>query len=156
LRSKLRNQSFEILLAPLARQPDANQMLVEIRLDFFPPRTGRVADDARAKAAIVEEPRLHDAAQPREIESATKHHDTDDHHQVAWRVHAQPRCVDRRDALAARRTVRHFFFPPEDRTYDSFRSALAHRENRMSDLKGKFEAAVADSKNLPERPDNAT
>ena len=26
----------------------------------------------------------------------------------------------------------------------------------MSDLKAKFEAAVADSKNLPERPDNAT
>ena len=26
----------------------------------------------------------------------------------------------------------------------------------MSDLKAKFEAAVAESKNLPERPDNAT
>ena len=26
----------------------------------------------------------------------------------------------------------------------------------MSDLKAKFEQAVADSKNLPERPDNAT
>jgi diazepam-binding inhibitor (GABA receptor modulating acyl-CoA-binding protein) len=26
----------------------------------------------------------------------------------------------------------------------------------MSDLKSKFEQAVADSKNLPERPDNAT
>ncbi len=26
----------------------------------------------------------------------------------------------------------------------------------MSDLKSNFEAAVADSKNLPERPDNAT
>lgn len=26
----------------------------------------------------------------------------------------------------------------------------------MSDLKSQFEAAVADSKNLPERPDNAT
>jgi acyl-CoA-binding protein len=26
----------------------------------------------------------------------------------------------------------------------------------MSDLKAKFEKAVADSKNLPERPDNAT
>jgi acyl-CoA-binding protein len=29
-------------------------------------------------------------------------------------------------------------------------------EETMSELKAKFEKAVADSKNLPERPDNAT
>jgi acyl-CoA-binding protein len=33
---------------------------------------------------------------------------------------------------------------------------LVHPEELMSDLKAKFEQAVADSKNLPERPDNAT
>jgi acyl-CoA-binding protein len=31
-----------------------------------------------------------------------------------------------------------------------------HLEETMSELKAKFEKAVADSKNLPERPDNAT
>jgi acyl-CoA-binding protein len=41
-------------------------------------------------------------------------------------------------------------------TYDSFRPALAHPEEPMSDLKAMFEKAVADSKNLSERPDNAT
>jgi acyl-CoA-binding protein len=45
---------------------------------------------------------------------------------------------------------------PQLRTYDSFRSALAHPEEFMSELKAKFEQAVAASKNLPERPDNAT
>jgi acyl-CoA-binding protein len=33
---------------------------------------------------------------------------------------------------------------------------VQNEETRMSDLKTKFEAAVAASKSLPERPDNAT
>jgi diazepam-binding inhibitor (GABA receptor modulator, acyl-CoA-binding protein) len=33
---------------------------------------------------------------------------------------------------------------------------LIHLEKTMSDLKAKFEAAVANSKNLSERPDNST
>jgi len=44
----------------------------------------------------------------------------------------------------------------QPRTYDSFRSVLVSPEKLMSDLTTKFEQAVADSKNLPERPDNAT
>jgi acyl-CoA-binding protein len=46
-----------------------------------------------------------------------------------------------------------------DAPYDSGQSAAIHptfTENSMSDLKKKFEAAVANSKNLSERPDNAT
>jgi acyl-CoA-binding protein len=46
--------------------------------------------------------------------------------------------------------------PPRGRTYDSFRCTAAGARKAMSDLKTKFEKAVADSKNLPERPDNAT
>jgi acyl-CoA-binding protein len=33
---------------------------------------------------------------------------------------------------------------------------VQNQETRMSDMKAKFEAAVAASKSLPERPDNAT
>jgi diazepam-binding inhibitor (GABA receptor modulator, acyl-CoA-binding protein) len=36
------------------------------------------------------------------------------------------------------------------------RPKVQNEETRMSDLKAKFEAAVATSKNLPERPDNAS
>jgi acyl-CoA-binding protein len=58
---------------------------------------------------------------------------------------AQPSSSSIRDALQLR-------------TYDSFRSAGVQRrqETSMSDLKAKFEQAVAESKTLPERPDNAT
>ena len=37
----------------------------------------------------------------------------------------------------------------------AYKSSI-YLENPMSDLKAQFEAAVADSKNLTERPNNAT
>jgi diazepam-binding inhibitor (GABA receptor modulator, acyl-CoA-binding protein) len=37
-----------------------------------------------------------------------------------------------------------------------FHRQFIHRRQRMADLKTQFEKAVADSKNLPEKPDNMT
>jgi acyl-CoA-binding protein len=59
--------------------------------------------------------------------------------------------------LRADRNARGVFASPAVPLHNSRpRSKVQNEETWMSDLKAKFEAAVAASKNLPERPDNAT
>jgi len=127
-----------------------------------------IDDHTRSEAAERKQAVLHHMAQALEIETRTEHHHTDDHHQVARCVHAQPGRIDRRDTLAACREHRHHSLlsptltddclqrsvrsrAPQVRTYDSFRSALVHPEELMSDLKTKFEQAVRTRRTSPAR-----
>jgi len=102
------------------------------------------------------------------VDHAIEDDHADDHHQVAGRVHAQPRGIDRRHAyavghrllqVAATGTVSTggLFASPAAPPHNSRRQIdVQNKERRMADMKAKFEAAVAASKSLPERPDNAT
>src|SRR5690606_27978282 len=98
--------------------------------------------------ALLEQPRdLLPRHPPREHEHA------DDHHQVARAVHAQPGGIDARHPFAGHGSSVRAADRPLGRCYHTWPTI---RGGIMADLSSQFEQAVADSKNLPERPDNMT
>ena len=103
------HQLLQFGLAAAAGQADAHQMLVDVEVGvFFPPgAASAVVGDARAELAVLQQMAFDGAAQPIEVAGALEQLDADDHHQVAGRVHAQPRGVHRRHAHAARGLLGH-------------------------------------------------
>jgi hypothetical protein len=102
LRRQLRYQRLQLRLAAGTGQRDAQQMAVEVDLDFFPPGAAGLDDGAATEAPERQELVFEDAPHAREVEAGAELDHADDHHQIAGRVHAQPGRVDRRHALAAR------------------------------------------------------
>jgi diazepam-binding inhibitor (GABA receptor modulating acyl-CoA-binding protein) len=90
--------------------------------------------------------------------------DADDHHQIDVVVHAQPRGVDTRHAMASATLVIGGFLGGCSRPAVTMLGNIgavktdfhAQESDPWPTSKRSFEQAVADSKKLPEKPDNAT
>jgi diazepam-binding inhibitor (GABA receptor modulating acyl-CoA-binding protein) len=93
--------------------------------------------------------------EPLGVDTALENHHTQDLHQVLGPVHAKPGGVDMRNSLARSHRVRSLN-KWQAHIIASHFSRSSTRGTTVSDLQAQFEAAVASSKSLPERPDNTT
>jgi hypothetical protein len=101
LARQLGDQLLQFPRAALAGQADADEVAVQIEvLVLLPPGAGGVLDHAGPELEERQQVLLQDIAQARLVARPVDDDDADDHHQVARRVHAQPRRVDRRHAFA--------------------------------------------------------
>jgi diazepam-binding inhibitor (GABA receptor modulating acyl-CoA-binding protein) len=118
----------------------------------------RILDDLLPEARVAEQSLAQPLAERLVADCRLEQPDADDRHQVDVAVHAQPRGVHARHAFGRWHggSPLGSFVRGQCGLRCRTSIVIVTEEMSMADLKAAFEKAVADSKNLPERPDNQT
>jgi diazepam-binding inhibitor (GABA receptor modulating acyl-CoA-binding protein) len=152
----LGDELLELVFAAGSGKQRVAKMAVDVEIGIVHP-AGAVSVQRcdLPEAAIAQKALGEGALQARGVDTTDEDHHPDDLHQVFRPVHAQPRRIDVGHSLAHRHRScsRRKWRSP---IIASHSNSSSTGEISMSDLQAQFEAAVASSRTLSERPDNAS